>query len=98
MVKEVSQSEMVELVKSGAYLVDVREVAERQEGTIPGSKHVPFSELADLRKGSNIKSPLIFYCSSGLRSMKAAEIVEDWMEGPVYFLQGGYSSIQSEVC
>jgi molybdopterin/thiamine biosynthesis adenylyltransferase/rhodanese-related sulfurtransferase len=73
-------------------LVDVREPAEHEAGSIPGSRTVPLSllrsggGLADLPEGV----PLVLYCSVGVRSAEAASILRAAGRRDVRHLEGGY--------
>ncbi len=91
MAKEIDISELSEVLKGGAELIDVREPEELlKEGKIQGTKHWPLSSFA-LREAEISKTrPTIFYCRSGIRSLKAAEIASVWTEQDVYSLRGGY--------
>jgi hydroxyacylglutathione hydrolase len=67
--------ELERLIDEGATVVDVREKDERDEGYIPGSRHVPYRlmrlccpELPDDR-------PIVTICSSGARAAIAASIL-----------------------
>ena len=56
----------------GAVLVDVREADEYAEGRIPGSRHVPLSDLSGISAVAADKDcPLFVYCYSGARSAEA---------------------------
>jgi rhodanese-related sulfurtransferase len=61
-------------IPSGAVLLDVRTAAERSQGAIPGSIHIPLQELSgrigELSKFRN--STIVCYCRSGNRSLSAA--------------------------
>ena len=56
----------------GAVLLDVREIDEYAAGHIPGSKNLPLSQLAQIRKiVPDTSTPLFVYCLSGGRSSQA---------------------------
>ena len=65
-----------------AVLVDVREEAEWKQGHIAGAKLLPLSKLEDATDANELKRQLpkdkILYvhCRSGVRSLKAAEILK----------------------
>ena len=61
-------------IPSGSILLDVRTAAERSQGSIPGSIHIPLQELGaradELKKYGNAR--IVCYCRSGARSLSAA--------------------------
>ncbi len=96
MAKEIDLKQLVDILKKGAELVDVRELEELKEGALDNIKHWPLSSFG-LREGDISKTrPTIFYCRSGLRSLKAAEIASLWTQQDVYSLRGGYLGYLSE--
>ena len=96
MAKEIDLKQLVEILRKGAELVDVREVDELKEGALKNTKHWPLSSFG-LREAEISKTrPTIFYCRSGLRSLKAAEIASLWTQQDVYSLRGGYLGYLSE--
>jgi rhodanese-related sulfurtransferase len=52
-------------------LVDVREAGERARGYVPGSQHLPLSELKHRLDSLPSDRPLAFICQSGRRSAMA---------------------------
>ena len=89
MVKQIDYRQLERMLLEGAELVDVRELDEVTEGQIQGGKHWPLSTFGLRQEEVSKKRPTIFYCRSGLRSTKAAEIAETWTEQDVYSLEGG---------
>lgn len=89
MVKEISYQKLAELLKEGAELVDVREAEELRESNPLGGKNWPLSTFGLRQREVSGTRPTIFYCRSGLRSLKAAEIAESWTKQTVYSLEGG---------
>lgn len=61
----------------GILLVDVRSKAERQENHIPGSVHLPLASIRlkeeELQRHKH--QELVFYCTSGNRSLRAAAMM-----------------------
>jgi len=90
MIKEIDLSELEDLLATGAVLVDVREQAEVDDGMIAGSSHMPLSEFDDFKDEVSKDKPTVFYCRSGRRSLKAAELAEEWTSQDLYSLKGGY--------
>ncbi len=75
------------IIKSGAFLVDVRTPGEFAEGHVKGSVNIPLSmlpfELDKFRNQSNV----VVFCLSGGRSAQAKAILE--MNGFSDIINGG---------
>lgn len=59
--------------REDAQVIDVREVDEFAAGHLPEARHIPLGKLAE-RAGELEKlkdKPIILYCASGMRSLKA---------------------------
>ena len=57
-----------EAIDNGAFLVDVREVKEYEEGHIPGAINVPIRTLAQNLDQIPTDKPVFVYCKSGYRA------------------------------
>ena len=68
---EVTAQEAVALVGDGAYLLDVREQSEWDEGHAPQAVLLPLSELADRVDEVPDDRDVLVVCHSGMRSMRA---------------------------
>jgi hydroxyacylglutathione hydrolase len=93
------------LEKGSIQVVDVREKAERDEGYIPGSVHIPFRLLRESGPdGLDRDRPVVTICESGMRASIAASVltaagvearpvlhggVNDWPGGTVSFRRCG---------
>jgi rhodanese-related sulfurtransferase len=64
--------EALALMEQGALVVDVREAMEWDQGHIPGSVHLPLSELAARWQELPEAEMTVFVCRSGARSEQAA--------------------------
>ncbi len=65
-----------EAVKNGAFLVDVRTLAEFSKGSVKGAVNIPLDKItAQLVKFKGKKSIVVF-CRSGSRSSQAKSILE----------------------
>ncbi len=96
MVKEIDFVELRALLVQGADLIDVREPEETSEDSkLPGDRNWPLSTFGLRQKDLSKDRPTIFYCRSGLRSLKAAEIAEAWTDQTLYFLKGGLLNVKS---
>ncbi|MGE0171467.1 MAG: rhodanese-like domain-containing protein [Oligoflexales bacterium] len=97
MIKEIEREEMEELLDNGALLVDVRETDELIEGVIQGSVHMPLSTFDTLVHTLPKNKPIVFYCRSGRRSLKSAEIAKNLgYVQELYSLVGGYLAYAEE--
>ena len=63
------------LVASGATIVDVREKDERDEGYIPGSRHVPYRLMRACCPDLPEDVPLVTICGSGPRAAIGASVL-----------------------
>ncbi len=70
-------------------LIDVRTAAEREAGFIPGSIHIPLTELRARLDLIPSDKEVIAYCQSGQRSYLAYRLLEQ-LGYPVKTLSGGY--------
>ena len=70
-VRELWPDEAQHLAGEGAYLVDIREHHEWEEGHIPGAIHVPRSYLEmEIESAAPLRDrPIILYCAAGVRSL-----------------------------
>ena len=88
--KTVSPERAVELVQSGAVLIDIREAAEHAGENIPGARHHALSQIDaqhPVRSGDTV---LIFHCKSGARTnMNAQRLAASAGQCEVYILGGG---------
>ncbi|MGW3096634.1 MBL fold metallo-hydrolase [Streptomyces sp. NPDC001102] len=73
-------------------VLDVRNTAEREEGHIQGSLHIPLAELA--RRAAEIPAdrPVVVHCAGGHRSSIAAGLLRHIGRTDVSDLLGGYGA------
>lgn len=74
LVESISPAELPRELPAGT-LIDVRELAERQRGSIPGSIHIPLGELRDRLSEIPKEHELFVFCQSGQRSYNACRIL-----------------------
>jgi rhodanese-related sulfurtransferase len=82
-----------ELATGAVLLIDVREVAERRRGYVPGSVHLP---LAALRAAAHLLPdvPTVACCSDGRRAAVAASALRRWGHRNVWRVaDGGVSDL-----
>jgi len=79
--------------RQDALLLDVRELAEWNQGRVLGARHVPAGELDTRADGISKKKdkPVIVYCESGARSSGAASVLRKHGYTNVHSLAGGYT-------
>jgi hydroxyacylglutathione hydrolase len=104
--RPIEMGELDRLLQDGSVqVIDVREKAERDEGYIPGSLHIPFRLLRDSgTDGVDTEKPVVTICESGMRASIAASLltaagiearpvlhggVNDWPGGTVSFRRCG---------
>lgn len=67
-----------EYLSKGALILDVRTLAEYNEGHVENSLHMVLTELEDgLDQLKALQKPIITCCRSGARSEKAKEVLMD---------------------
>lgn len=71
----VTIDELDALVEGGSVVVDVREKDERDEGYIPGSRHVPYRLMRLCCPDLPDDRPVVTICGSGARAAIAASIL-----------------------
>lgn len=88
-VREIDSSQLEDVLKKGAKLVDVRSDAEFAQAKIEGSTHIPLHllplKLQELQGGE----PIVFCCRSGARSAQACVWLMSQGIDNVYNLAGG---------
>jgi phage shock protein E len=80
---KVAQSVVMEKIKAGAQIVDVRSPEEFRDGFYPGAVNIPVQDIA--RRLGEIKKDktVVLYCASGGRSGMAARVLK----------QAGYADV-----
>ena len=92
--KEISAAQAVQLMnRESAWVLDVREDKEAQDGMIPSARRIALSELPE-RVGElqGQKGPVIAYCSNGIQAHRACRILAREGMDPVYNLKGGITA------
>ena len=90
---DVSIQEAIELMeqKSDLVIVDVRTVAEFDDGHIEGAINVPVDELATRLDELSKDDELLVYCRTGNRSGSAVTILSDAGYTKIYHMHEGIS-------
>ncbi len=100
-ISEIDVKNAKKLLDEGkAILIDVREIDEYKEASIPNSYLSPLSLLSSINLPKNIKGKdLIFHCKSGKRSMAVCQFMQaegdDSSVEKVYNLVGGIEAWQA---
>ena len=76
--------------KKGMVILDVRTNKEYEGGHIPGSIHVPLSDIGDKIKKLKKDKELVVYCQSGNRSIWAIKRLMGMGYKNLFNLKGGY--------
>lgn len=71
------KSELVRAIDQGALILDVRTQAEFATGHVPGSMNIPVDALREQVSTLDRRTPIITCCKSGMRSLKAAQLLVD---------------------
>lgn len=71
-----SNSNLENLIKEGAFLVDVRSAGEFAEGHVKGSVNIPVDQVQSQLSRLKDKKQIVVFCRSGMRSSQAKSILE----------------------
>ncbi len=94
--ENITIKEMLEILKtnSNVVLLDVRSSQEYIEGHIRGSINIPVYDIEKQAKNKlNKKSIIIVYCSAGIRSKRAIQILEKLGYENLYNVEGGIENL-----
>ena len=96
--KNISPQDAVFLINNDAFILDVRESSELDQGVIKNSKHINFSSvqtsLDSIKKFSD--KPTIVYCKSGTRSAAISNMLSKNSFLEVYSMKGGFETWVSD--
>jgi phage shock protein E len=79
--------DLAELIKDGAFLVDVRSPMEFRSGSVNGAVNIPLDLISQQLKKFENKKNIIVFCRSGNRSGQAKRILEQ--QGLKNVINGG---------
>jgi molybdopterin/thiamine biosynthesis adenylyltransferase/rhodanese-related sulfurtransferase len=93
-IHEVTPQEVDALEPGAAAIVDVREASEWDQGHIPGASHVSKSYIEQQIEGiaPDRDAPVILYCAGGVRSLFAAQTLEQMGYTNVASMSGGFQA------
>ncbi|HTG00614.1 MAG TPA: rhodanese-like domain-containing protein [Nitrospirota bacterium] len=89
-IKQITPKELDE--KKGMVLLDVRTDKEHESGHIPGSVHIPLTEIGDRIKKLKKDKDLVVYCQNGNRSIWAIKRLMGMGYKNLYNLKGGFNA------
>ncbi len=69
-------ADLSEIVKQGAFLVDVRSPAEFASGNVKGSVNIPLDQIKGQLHQFKGKNHIVVFCKSGMRSSQAKALLE----------------------
>ena len=96
--KNISPQDAVFLINNNAFILDVRESSELNQGIIKNSKYINFSSvqtsLDSIKKFSD--KPTIVYCKSGARSATISNMLSKNSFLEVYSMKGGFEAWVSD--
>jgi rhodanese-related sulfurtransferase len=69
-------SQLIEAIKEGAFLVDVRSPGEFASGSVKGAVNIPLDRLQSQLAKFKAKKKIVVFCLSGGRSSQAKSILE----------------------
>ena len=93
--KEISVAQAVEMRSAGAFILDVREPSEWQQGHIPGATLIPLGELASLASELPQDQKIVVVCRSGNRSAQGRDILLEAGFKNVTSMTGGMNQWQA---
>jgi NADPH-dependent 2,4-dienoyl-CoA reductase/sulfur reductase-like enzyme/rhodanese-related sulfurtransferase len=88
--KHISIVKIRELAEQGAYILDVREQEEWDEGHIVNAKSIPLSELRERMNEIPKDEAVYIHCRSGQRSYNACLVLQHYGYNKVYNISGGF--------
>ena len=93
-IKEVTPQDVDALPADGATLVDVREASEWEQGHLPGAVHISKSYVEQQIEQAvpDRDAPVILYCAGGIRSLFAAQTLEQMGYTNVASMSGGFQA------
>ena len=86
----INGKKLQELIENDeCYIVDVREPGEYKNAHIPGAQNIPLGSISEETLSKLQGKKVVFYCQSGIRSLKFCNKAVDIFKTEVYNLEGG---------
>ncbi len=97
-IPEITPSKALKMQQNGAALIDVREPDEIAQGSPKGAMRLGrgFLELRIEESVPDLAQPLLVMCAGGVRSLFAAESLQNMGYKEVYSIAGGFNSWKNE--
>lgn len=86
MIPKLSLSDLPKYQKRGAIVIDVRSIEEYHQGHLNGSINIPHNRILEETKKYPKDTVLILYCSTGVRSKIASQLLQSMGYSNVYDL------------
>ncbi|WP_300669382.1 rhodanese-like domain-containing protein [Soonwooa sp.] len=67
---------LVEVIKNGAVLIDVRSKGEFASGSIKNAVNIPLNEIQNQKNKLKNQENIVVFCRSGIRSKQAQSILK----------------------
>lgn len=71
-----NKENLQQIIKEGAFLVDVRSSSEYASGSAKGAVNIPLDQISNQLKKFENKRNIVVFCRSGMRSSQAKSILE----------------------
>jgi adenylyltransferase/sulfurtransferase len=95
-VQQLTWNEAMKLMGQEVAFVDVREPGEEPPLVCTGLVKVPFSLLSTEMDRFEDAEEILFFCQSGARSQKAAQLFQQtYPDKKIYAIRGGINALQS---
>jgi rhodanese-related sulfurtransferase len=96
-IHEVTPQEVDALPQGGATVIDVREDSEWEQGHLPGALHISKSYVEQQVEAAapDRDAPFVLYCAGGVRSLFAAQTLEQLGYTNVASMSGGFQAWKS---
>jgi molybdopterin/thiamine biosynthesis adenylyltransferase/rhodanese-related sulfurtransferase len=96
-IRELSPQQVDALPDGGATVIDVREDSEWEQGHLPGALHISKSYVEQQVEGAvpDKDAPVVLYCAGGVRSLFAAQTLEQLGYTNVASMKGGFQQWKS---
>jgi molybdopterin/thiamine biosynthesis adenylyltransferase/rhodanese-related sulfurtransferase len=96
-IREVTPQDVEALPPDGATVVDVREDSEWEQGHLPRALHISKSYVEQQIEGAvpDRDSPVVLYCAGGVRSLFAAQTLQQLGYTNVASMSGGFQAWKS---
>jgi molybdopterin/thiamine biosynthesis adenylyltransferase/rhodanese-related sulfurtransferase len=96
-IREVTPQDVSALPPDGATIVDVREASEWEQGHLPAALHISKSYVEQQIEAAvpDRDAPVVLYCAGGVRSLFAAQSLEQLGYTNVASMSGGFQAWKS---